>query len=218
MFEAERCHLRTRELRILTRDEVSYSCEIESEEQRRQFLWGRIVARRVISLYTGLRPEDLQFRRNRNGRPELKGRTHPLRFNVTHTGMLVLIAVRRDGLLGIDAEVLRDSSDLSEVAVEFFSAKELCILRNSDVGSRAAVFFRLWTGKEACVKAAGRGISNMGLKRLDLSRSILKRSHFQPKPSLYVRWFTPLPGSVAAVACDARPKAIRFFRWGTRRP
>lgn len=213
MFESGCQPVNGRDLLILPRDERSRSRTIESEEQKRHFLWGRIMTRYVVSLYTNRRPQDLQFRRNRDGKPQLRSRPHPLRFNVTHTGTLVLVAISRSGLLGIDAEVLRDSADLNEVAADFFSTKELGVLHSSEGGARVKVFFRLWTGKEAFVKATGRGISNVRLKRIDLSRAVSKRSHFQSNPARYVRWFTPLSGAVAAIACNMRPRSVRFFHW-----
>jgi phosphopantetheinyl transferase len=79
--------------------------------------------------------------------------------------------------------------------------------------ARREMFYRLWTGKEACVKALGGRMSNLGFKRIDFSRAAQVRPYPKIWRGLYVRWFTPTPGSVAAVACDSLPMNVRLLRW-----
>lgn len=213
VYDAAYNAIENRELDVLSRDELSHSEKIASKAQRLQYLWGRIVLRRILSLYLERRPDKVQFRHNRNGKPSLIGRSYRIRFNMTHTDNLVMVAVRRGGILGIDAEILRDWDDLDDVAGQFFSAQELNVLRSGPANMRNELFYRLWTGKEACVKALGRQTSNLRFKRLDLSVAAKSESYFRLKPGLYVRWFSPAPCSVAAIACDSCFGTVRFFQW-----
>jgi len=213
VYDAAPNAIENRELDVLSYDELSHSQEIESKIQRFQYQRGRILLRRLLSFYLECAPENVLFRHNGNGKPSLMGRSHRIRFNMTHTNNLLMVAVRRGGLLGIDAEILRDWDDLVEVAGQFFSAKELNVMRSGTANTRHELFYRFWTGKEACVKALGKQTSNLRFKRIDLSGAAKNESYFRVKPRLYVRWFSPVPCSVAAIACDSCLGIVRFFQW-----
>ncbi len=210
---AESSTIENSELSLLPVDEIAHARKVESKLQRCQYVRGRILLRQVLSLYLLCAPEEVQFRCNRHGKPSLKGRSYNIRFNLTHSDRLVLIAVVLGGFVGIDTEILRDRNDLGEVARQLFSANEFKLLPDGAVKTRKDLFYRFWTGKEACVKAVGTKITDLGLKRIDLSRASKKQSIFRVKPGLYLKWFTPVPGFVAAIARNTRPKNIRLLRW-----
>ena len=122
-------------------------------------------------------PTSLLFQRNEHGKPEL---SHPfgtfLRFNLTHTPGLIGVAVTRDVSVGLDAEAVDRKTRKSalQLAKRRFSQLEIQQLErySGDASSQAALFIKLWTLKEAFVKAVGRGISAApGLKGFSFSFS-----------------------------------------------
>jgi len=86
-----------------------------------------------------------------HGRPVLPGGPG---FSLTHAGDLVGVAVRPDGAVGLDVERERDVADLAELAAHVRSPAE----RARAAPDRAG-FFRLWTRKEALLKATGEGLA-----------------------------------------------------------
>ena len=85
-----------------------------------------------------------------------------LQFNVTHTEGLIGVAIARDISVGIDAESIsrRTRSDPLRLARRRFSTAEIEQLETiQEREARNLHFMKIWTLKEAYVKAVGRGIS-----------------------------------------------------------
>ena len=78
-------------------------------------------------------------------------------FSVAHTGGLALYAVARDIQVGIDVERIDPARASLLVADAFMSAAESTHLRTCRDDVRAREFFRLWTRREALLKARGTG-------------------------------------------------------------
>src|SRR5439155_16082372 len=99
------------------------------------------------------------FRYGEHGKPDLAAAERlPLRFNVAHSGELVLVAVTRDRAIGVDLELRRDSVEWGPIAAEFFSPREQEALRELPADQQRDAFFQFWTRKEAFVKAQGKGL------------------------------------------------------------
>ncbi len=70
-----------------------------------------------------------------------------------------MIAVAWDREAGIDIERLEREVDMDGLAIRFFSPKEADAVLNADPTIKRRVFFRIWTTKEAYIKARGEGLS-----------------------------------------------------------
>lgn len=82
-----------------------------------------------------------------------------IQFNMSDSGAHGLIAIAPEGRVGIDAEersVERDFDGLSEAV---FGLEEQIIVESAKGAQKAEGFYRLWTMKEALVKALGTGLS-----------------------------------------------------------
>lgn len=75
-------------------------------------------------------------------------------FNISHSGNLVVCAGIMNGKVGVDIEQLRDI-DIEQLKDEFCEAEWVRILNHASPGSES---YRLWTRKEAVLKAAGKGM------------------------------------------------------------
>ena len=83
----------------------------------------------------------------------------PFSFNVSHSGNHGLVAVASGGRLGVDLEERlpkRDLDGLIEAVMGRDEQAELAALRGVQ---RLSLFYRLWTFKEAAIKALGTGFS-----------------------------------------------------------
>ncbi|MBR3971048.1 MAG: 4'-phosphopantetheinyl transferase superfamily protein [Ruminococcus sp.] len=93
--------------------------------------------------------------KNRYGKPFLADYPH-IHFNVSHArGIAACIVESRE--CGIDCEQVRKYP--VNVPKRVFADSELAILEAAPVAEKDLLFFRLWTLKEAYVKAIGQGIS-----------------------------------------------------------
>jgi 4'-phosphopantetheinyl transferase len=111
----------------------------------------------VLATYTGTPAHALRFERARHGKPYLVG--HSIRFNLSHSGDLALIAVARDREVGVDVEAIRPERDVVGIARHFFAPGESEALSAEPPRRRAAAFYRCWTRKEAYMKACGLGLA-----------------------------------------------------------
>ena len=79
-------------------------------------------------------------------------------FNVSHGGRHGLIAVAARGWLGVDVEERVPGRDLAGIGGMIYGPTERRLLAEAG-GSRALrLFYRIWTLKEALIKAAGTGL------------------------------------------------------------
>jgi 4'-phosphopantetheinyl transferase len=82
----------------------------------------------------------------------------PVHFNLAHSGDWALVGVTHCEAIGADIEAHRNLPDLESVARRFFSPNETRDLMAIPDSQRIAAFFRVWTRKEAYVKASGHGL------------------------------------------------------------
>ncbi len=142
-----------------------------SELQRAERFCSAVLARRykvarawlrvVLSEWTGTAPEMLAFRFGAAGKPFLDKpflEEGPA-FNVSHSEAALLIGVTDHGRLGVDIEKQRPIEDHEQLARRYFSAAETAELLSLPGSERDRAFLRLWTRKEAFIKALGGGLS-----------------------------------------------------------
>lgn len=128
------------------------------ERDRRRFVGRRAFLRRVLAGYLEVQPVTVRYRADGMTRPELDA-PGGLSFSTSHSDGLAIVAVASDRLVGVDVERLRPIPDALEVARSFFAGRESEHLRSLPVDDRSTTFLRLWTRKEAYVKALGAGMS-----------------------------------------------------------
>ncbi|MER7234262.1 4'-phosphopantetheinyl transferase superfamily protein [Streptomyces olivaceus] len=154
-------------LHWLDRDEWAAAERLRFERGRRQYRLAHVLVRRALSLETGIAEAELAIARSALGRPCLPRppgaparETEHLDFNLSHTEGIIALAVTRHGRVGIDVErPSRIAGSDPDVVGTVFADEERQGLRALGEGrlrERAAT--RLWTLKEAYVKARGTGI------------------------------------------------------------
>ncbi|MFM1800735.1 MAG: hypothetical protein RJA81_87 [Planctomycetota bacterium] len=143
----------------------------ESERQKNQryrnvrdkklHLTARFMTRQLLSrVYPEIQPSEWKFESDSHGKPFIQNvLTSPLHFNITHTQGLVAVVISRRGPVGIDAESIDRPIDHLGLASRFFSKREFDTLESVSETDRAELFYRIWTLKEAYVKAIGKGLA-----------------------------------------------------------
>ncbi|WP_433856836.1 4'-phosphopantetheinyl transferase family protein [Streptomyces kronopolitis] len=132
-------------------------------DDRRRFVIAHGATRSLLGGCLGLPPERLCFTHGRWGKPALAGQPR-LCFNLSHSGELALLAVAARRPVGIDVERVRPA-DRSRSAGRWFPTAEAEFVRTAAGPLQSAArYARLWTRKEAWVKAAGgRMVHGLGL-------------------------------------------------------
>lgn len=159
-------------LRHLSRDERDRANRFRFESDSRRFIAARGFLRVTLGRYLERAPDGLVFAYGAHGKPRLvpDPGEGPWHFNLAHTDTLAVFAVARDRAVGVDAERVRPIAEAVAVAERFFSPRERAWLGATPPEEKAEAFLRIWTRKEACAKAVGRGLED-GLNQLDLAEA-----------------------------------------------
>lgn len=148
-------------LQIMSDEERNRSEQFRFSQDRRRYIVSRGLLRRALSKYADVAPSGWRFVQTEHGRPEIDPALAPaaLRFNLTHTHGLVACAIAVDAAVGIDAERIRFIEGDLDIAKRYFAKREYESILAQPVSRRAEHFYRIWTLKEAYLKAIGRGLS-----------------------------------------------------------
>ena len=144
---------------VLDEDETARLAKMGGKTQRRRFVAGRALLRDVLSRYNGCDPREHRFRVFGNGKIRLSEAQNPnnITFNLSYGGDHAVLTVGNDRVIGIDIEDMARDADMSLISERFFSVPERAQLCRSQIADRPACFFRLWTLKEAYIKARAQG-------------------------------------------------------------
>ena len=144
----------------LTDDERDRAARLRFERDRRRFIVARATLRELLGRYVGTPPDQVRFAYTAFGKPKLTpefGGPHCVKFNLSHSADLALIAVAWDAEVGVDVEHIRPS-DYSDIARSSFAPSEIAQLRAAPRHLQARAFFSSWTRREAYAKARGEGL------------------------------------------------------------
>ena len=143
---------------LLSPQERARADAFRREMHARRYTAGRGRLRELLAAYTESEPAALSLVEGPNGKPELGGAD--VRFNLAHSVDVGLCAVSRNEV-GVDVEVVegRRLSDWLVIAERFFHEDELRGLRGLADEPGRVEFLRVWTLKEAVLKATGLGLA-----------------------------------------------------------
>lgn len=159
------------------------------DPDRQRYVLSHAALRRILSTSLSLPPRDIPIQQNRLEKPSVPG----VEFNLSHSGDFALVAVSEAAPVGIDIEKIRTDLNLTELATRLFSPAE-----------RTTDFFRIWTRKEAYLKARGAGLS-VPLSEFDVSSVTDWHVKNIPAPEGY---------AAALAVADLDPEIVRKnFGW-----
>lgn len=133
-------------------------------DDKKRCICADMLLRSVLCDKLKLSSEKLEFGVNGNGKPYLIN--GELKFNISHSGDYVAVAVNENKEVGIDIEKIREIS--AHTAKHIFSDSDKLFVFQSENIPRSKItdpqtlvrFFKVWTYKEAYSKMTGEGITD----------------------------------------------------------
>lgn len=192
----------------LADEERARAARFRRAADRRRYVTARETLRRLLGAYLDCSPADLRLALSPAGKPFLpEPVARGLRFNLSHGGALVAVAVAAGAEVGVDVEPRRPLDDLPGMARQAFAPAELAAWQALPPRLRPAAFFATWAGKEALLKAAGSGLLR---DPRDVSLGLLRRGgpvveHRDAAGALWSVAPLDLPPRLAGAAAVAGP-------------
>ncbi|MXZ10798.1 MAG: 4'-phosphopantetheinyl transferase superfamily protein [Gemmatimonadetes bacterium] len=189
------------------------------EKHRAHFVAARGCLRAILAKYMECKPGELAFFYGEHGKPALASPwdKSQLRFNLSHSAGLALIAVSLRCEIGVDIEHLSRKVDhMQDLAKRFFAPgeyKQLCALPREE---RRRAFFCCWTRKEAYLKAVGTGLVQ-SLKNFEVSLGCnakllwIKEGNIKDWTLLHLDPAEGYVGSVAIAKKDVEVKVLKHL-------
>ncbi len=203
---------------LLSEDERARAARFRFEKDARRFTVARATIRSILGSYVRTPGRDLRFDYSNYGKPALTDATTDIRFSVSHSGELAMLAVTRSCEVGVDLEAIRDNVEIDKLAERYFSEYEHAFLRKISLDRRLRAFFRCWTSKEAFLKAQGFGLSR-SLESFDVEVNPKLRARLlatRPNTDEAETWsLYDIPTEenyAAAVAWEGSITEIKIFR------
>ena len=209
-------------------DERNRSARFRFQRDRRHFIVARGMLRKLLGRYLQTEPGRIAFVYQAFGKPDLSpefgGR---LKFNLSHSAGLALIAIAAESDVGVDLEYVRAQSDYAELARHFFSAAEVEQLSALPDHLYAEAFIGCWTKKEAYVKARGRGLA-LPLQSFTVPLTSdpeqgpatlqVTSNDMDPAMRWSVHTLRPVSGYIGALAIQGSGRRLSRWQWEMEDP
>jgi len=207
----------------LTTEERSRSARFRYDCDRRRFIVAHGVLRDLLGRYLRTRPSRIAYVYNAFGKPDLSPNVGgSLKFNLSHSGDLALVAIAADSDVGVDLECVRAQPEYTEIALAFLSSTERDHLNALPRHRYAEAFLGCWTKKEAHLKARGDGLAiplNSFSVPMTTSPALgpvhvgITSNDFVPAKCWSFYTLRPAPGYVGALAIEGTGWHLRQWKW-----
>jgi 4'-phosphopantetheinyl transferase len=144
-------------MQILNADEIARTERFYFSRHQRRFSTARATLRIILARYLNTHPARLEFSYNSHGKPKVINSAR-LQFNLSHSGDLAVLAVGKGFPMGIDIEKY-SARPYEGIAKSSFSDHEFEEFMKVPQALKPAIFFHIWSQKEAFIKACGLGLA-----------------------------------------------------------
>jgi 4'-phosphopantetheinyl transferase len=204
---------------LLSFDERIRTERFYFEKDRNRYIIGRGHLRILLGRYLGVEPSRLEFTYGIHGKPSMTSLFNGklLEFNLSHSNNMAVYIFTWGQPAGIDIEYIHPMKDMDDFALQFFTPNE-CNLVHSLVGyKKQETFFRIWTCKEAFLKANGSGLT-VPINQVEISLTSdgpLKLLSIGDDQEQVARWrlktFMPVPGYQTSIAVEGDYDQALYF-------
>lgn len=202
----------------LSEDERARASRFARPRDRARYRFSHVLLRSLLARYAGCPPDAVRYRWNEYGKPALAA-DPSIEFNLSASGDCTAFVVTRDARVGVDVEPVRCVDGARDVAEHFFSEPERAAIAAAGVDARDERFIGIWTGKEACTKALGAGLSMpLDTFSVTLPPTGTGRGRLSGLPGEWaLEYLPPLHGYRVAVVVEAADPVFRTATLGVPR-
>jgi 4'-phosphopantetheinyl transferase len=138
--------------------ELARAARFMYDIRRRRYLSAHVALRGLLGAALEQAPHLLRIEPDEHDKPQLVGHAG-WQFNLSDSDDWALVGLQQGASLGVDVEVRRTLDDARALAERLYTPAERSAVMDMPAGpEREAVFLRVWTRKEACLKAVGLGL------------------------------------------------------------
>lgn len=206
---------------LLSDEEKKGIDKIKLQGVRDKRVTSKAIVKDIISKYLGINSDQIKYSYNRFGKPVLPENINLpcLNFNISHSENLGIIALVKKNQIGVDVERLIDLTDIDDIIILCFSKNEQRLFKDLEGLEKTRLFYKIWTGKEAFIKAVGKGFS-FPLENISFGLNINKEimiseiSDFQENlNNWHVYNFTPEENYTSTIVVNLNSFLIEKFSW-----
>ncbi len=144
---------------IISPEESKRVCNLCIEERKNRYIITHGILNVITGIYLSVKPEEVVIRYNTNGVPFIDGISQSFFFNLSCSKELALYCFSSRWKSGIDIEHQSGVKDIFRFSRRYFTRKENELLLKAESQELLVLFYRIWTRKEACLKAPGWGLT-----------------------------------------------------------
>jgi 4'-phosphopantetheinyl transferase len=154
-----------RGVELLGMDERRRAARLRNPDDRERYIVAHVFLRRLLAERLGSAPQDVSFVQEAcpscgapRGRPAVSGSPMPLHFSLSRSRGWAVVAIASQPV-GVDIEAVPDRETATEVST-LLHADERVAIASAPVELEADLVARIWTRKEAYLKAIGVGLAH----------------------------------------------------------
>jgi len=206
---------------ILSNEEKDRIDKFKFKSLRERHTVSKGLLKSFIANYLNIETEEINFVQNEYGKPSLQPELNEvnLQFNVSHSEQLGMFAFTTGKELGIDVELIQEIPNLNQIVDICFSEFEKDWFYKSDPNQQKELFYKVWTGKEAFIKAIGTGLS-FPLNEIEFiinTNKTIELQRVHGDQSYWGKWniytFNPLPNFISSLVMETNELMIRRYSW-----
>ena len=183
----------------LSTAELVRAARFHREGDRQRYIAAHGLLRCILARYLEMDARQLEFGAGKFGKPVLLPNFRGIRFNLSHSDSLMLLAVAPTREVGVDIEYMRDNVPFESLAEHYFDPAEAWKIRTAPHAERANRFYQTWTSTEARLKAAGTGFME--------SDTVIQPEQWS------LLTLTPGAGYAAALAVEGKGFDLQCWSW-----
>ena len=208
------------QIKVLSGDEIKRTQLFHSIELKNNFIAARALLRFILARYLNVKPKELTFHYDDNGKPSLAGKflKSGICFNLSHSHETALYGITLKRAIGTDVEKKRTNLSFEKIARRQFAPSEFELFQKLPEKEKIHTFFKYWTRKESLLKALGKGL-HLSMKKFDVSNTpgepvrFLDGSFISGKESV---WFIEDldigHDYCAAYAVEGKPELTKLYK------
>ncbi|TVU37707.1 hypothetical protein EJB05_11037 [Eragrostis curvula] len=186
-------------MELLSPSERRNALSMNGEKLQKGAMLSRVLVRTTLWRYTECKidPRSFEYKKNKFGKPEILWQSDdvrmkwPLYFNISHTSSLIACCITMGTPIGIDIEEKKrkTAKSILSLARRYFTPPEVDYLSKiPDPEAQQKEFIKLWTLKEAYVKALGRGFSGAPFNKFSIMLTEKNGIQISVEPPVPLPW------------------------------